>query len=512
MGRSLLAANFVTVSAFAFLALANVVPSVAAAQDAPAPDTARSRDTVLSVAQVTRDIALAREVYGRVHPGYDRYTPLADIDAAWDDLLDTARDKGGLSLGEFYLGTQRVLAMIRCDHTKAEWPRDVAAARKMMPTYLPFRWTFVEGRAFIIDPVPDSSFRAKDEVLAIDGVTIETLSETWLPLIPTDGYNEHTKPPQLAFSSEFAGGAIEHFGAIKSAPNPEVTVTVRAPGEAPRDVTAPRLTSDEWKAHLARTQKFRRNFKDEVRYSRIDDTTGYLKVATFVNYREPVKPKSVYDPVFKMIKDKNVSTLILDLRSNGGGSSDASSGLFKRLIKKPSRVMKDVQMKTIDFDGIRDYLWTWDKRALKPGALWVRKKNSETSYSLRDLVTGGATKRHKPHKLAFDGTLIILIDETISSGSNHLISALSTREDTIMVGSQGGGSAEGVTAGVLYTLTLPESRLPLRVPGWLQYVDTDSFERGYGVKPDVDAPMTVEAWLAGRDPALDAANSYSATR
>ncbi|MEL7019446.1 MAG: hypothetical protein AAGL18_12045, partial [Pseudomonadota bacterium] len=63
MGRSLLAANFVTVSAFAFLALANVVPSVAAAQDAPAPDTARSRDTVLSVAQGTRDTAPAREVY-----------------------------------------------------------------------------------------------------------------------------------------------------------------------------------------------------------------------------------------------------------------------------------------------------------------------------------------------------------------------------------------------------------------------------------------------------------------
>ncbi|MEL6380719.1 MAG: S41 family peptidase [Pseudomonadota bacterium] len=489
-----------------------VLPTTA--QDATKADAAtrpaRSGETRLSAAQIASDVAIAREVYERVHPGYDRYTDQAEIDAAWEALLAQARANDGFSIAQFYLAAQRVLAMIRCDHTKAEWPSDLVAKRETVPTYLPFRWTFVENRAFIIDPVSETGLRAKDEVLAIDGITIDALSEKWLPLIPTDGFNEHTKPPQLAFSSEFAGGAIEHFGAIAGDLQPTVTLTVRAPGQAPREVRAERLTITQWKDHLARTQRFRRDFKDGVTYKEVDPDTGYLKVATFVNYRNPVKPKVVYDPIFKQLKQDKVGTLILDLRGNGGGSDDASIGLFKRLIKEPSRVMRDVQMKTIDFDGIRDYLWTWDKRALKPSGLWVKKKNSETSYSLRNIVTAGATKVHKPHKEAFRGRLIILIDETISSASNHLISALSKRDNVVMVGSRGGGSAEGVTAGVLYTLTLPDSRIPMRVPGWIQYVDTDAFDRGLGVAPDIQAPITVEAWLADRDPALDAAKMLAA--
>jgi C-terminal processing protease CtpA/Prc len=80
-------------------------------------------------------------------------------------------------------------------------------------------------------------------------------------------------------------------------------------------------------------------------------------------------------------------------------------------------------------------------------------------------------------------------------------------QDAILIGEQTGGSAEGATAGILFTLTLPESGIKMRVPAMRSFVNNDEFEPGLGMSPDIKAPMTVAAFLNGEDPALDAARA-----
>ena len=74
-----------------------------------------------------------------------------------------------------------------------------------------------------------------------------------------------------------------------------------------------------------------------------------------------------------------------------------------------------------------------------------------------------------------------------------------------------GGSAEGTTAGILFTLNLPESGIRTRLPLIRDYNNVPEFEPGMGVNPDIPVAMTVDAWRAGSDPALETAIELTRT-
>ena len=166
--------------------------------------------------------------------------------------------------------------------------------------------------------------------------------------------------------------------------------------------------------------------------------------------------------------------------------------------------MSDVRVKTLNIDGLRDHLWTWDSRALNPNPLGFTK-NDDGTYSMRRLANDNL-KALKPDKTAFKGKLIILTSSANSSASTHLMSFLKGQNpDAVLIGEQTGGSAQGATAGLLFTLTLPESGIKMRIPMLQQFINVDSFEHGYGMSPDVEVNMTAADFLSGRDPAYERA-------
>ncbi|MEM1035312.1 MAG: S41 family peptidase [Pseudomonadota bacterium] len=461
------------------------------------------KDILLTPAQVERDVELAVEAYERIHPGYTRYTSQDTLDAAWQSVVDEATANNGMTKGEFYVASNRALAMIRCDHTKAELSEDMAERRKTVPIYLPAKWTLVEDRALVEFTGEDSGLQFGDEILAIDGQPLSERIDAVLPLIPYDGKTDFVRTNQAAQSFEFRGGGVDHFGEFLWAANPTADLTIKRGDAEPQMITVDRITHPEWRA-LGAESATARNFKDAVTFERIGDNAAYLRVDTFVNYRQPVKPDTLYDPIFKAIKAEKRDTLILDLRNNGGGSDDASNRLIAHLISDKAPLMSDVRVKTLNIDGLRDHLWTWDSRALKPNPLGFTK-NDDGTYSMRKLANDNL-KALKPDKTAFKGKLIILTSSANSSASTHLMSFLKGQNpDAILIGEQTGGSAQGATAGLLFTLTLPESGIKMRIPMLQQFINVDSFEHGYGMSPDVEVNMTAADFLSGRDPAYERA-------
>ncbi|WP_298466085.1 S41 family peptidase [uncultured Erythrobacter sp.] len=485
-------------------ALISMTGCEVAAQDTPAPSSPVAADATLTPAQVRSDIELAKEAFSRVHPGYTRYASEQEMDAAWQAVIDRAEQQGGMTLPEFYLASELVLVKIRCDHTKAELPRSLRKARKGQPLYLPFKWVVIEGRGLIESPAAGLDLVRGDEILAIDGKPLSEVLDSVAGYIPVDGYTEWSRNGGLAASLEFMGGAVDHFGALMGEVPATATVRVRSDDGTERDTQIGRISFSEW-SELGEASI--RNFKDAVTYKQIGGTAGYLSVDTFVNYREPVKPKTIYEPVFKAIRDQGIETLILDLRSNGGGSSDANYGLLANLLTEPFKPRKEMVAKTLDLDGIRPYLWTWDKRALKPNSMGFSKKDDGT-YALRRFVSSDL-KTVKPAKYAFEGKLIVLTSNDNSSGSTNFITWMKEIGRAVTVGEKTGGSSEGPTAGLQFTLTLPASGVRMRLPFFHVKNNVASFERGYGVTPDVSAPMTVDAFRAQRDPALEMAEAIA---
>ncbi|MEM1088517.1 MAG: S41 family peptidase [Pseudomonadota bacterium] len=457
----------------------------------------------LTPAQIERDVILAIEAYERIHPGYTRYTDQDTLDAAWQSIIDNANANDGMTKGDFYVASNRALALIRCDHTKAELSEDMAERRKTVPIYLPAKWTLIEDRALVEFTSEESGLQFGDEILAIDGQPISERIEAVLPLIPYDGKTDFVRKNEAAQSFEFRGGGVDHFGEFLWTANPTADLTIKRGDAVPQSIIVNRITHPEWRA-LGAEAATARNFKDAVTFERIGDTAAYLRVDTFVNYRQPVKPDTLYDPIFKAIKSEKRDTLILDLRNNGGGSDDASNRLIAHLISKKAPLMSDVRVKTLNIDGLRDHLWTWDSRALNPNPLGFTK-NDDGTYSMRRLANDNL-KALKPDKTAFKGQLIILTSSANSSASTHLMSFIKGQNpNAILIGEQTGGSAQGATAGLLFTLTLPESGIKMRIPMLQHFINIDSFEHGYGMSPDIEVSMTAADFLSGRDPAYERA-------
>lgn len=459
-------------------------------------------ETRLNMEQIRTDVALLKKAYETIHPGYTRYASENEMSQAWGQIVSHAQLTQGLSLGEFYLQVQRTLSLIRCDHTKANLSKTMEKQRETDAIYLPFRFTWLNDRAFVTVADKQGILKKFDEIIAIDGRDVQSMVEEVKEYIPYDGFTEWTRNSGVSESLEFKGGAIDHFGALLWDIKPEASLLIRRDDKTEETIIVTRVNFTDWNS-LASTQYAPKHFKDAVSFKPIDKDIAYLKVDTFVNYREPVEPSDIYDPIFEQIQKQKFATLILDLRNNGGGSTEASSGLLANLISEKTKFKLDMRVNTLSFEEITPYLWTWDKRALDPYR-FAFSKNEDSSYSLRSWFTD-ELDTIKPAKYAFTGKLIILTSNSNSSASTNLMSVIKSVRNATLVGDKTGGSAEGVTAGLLFTLTLPESKIRTRIPFFRFDNNVKSFVKGMGLLPDVAAPMTVEAFMAGQDPAYEAA-------
>ncbi|HEX5632535.1 MAG TPA: hypothetical protein VFX50_04875, partial [Gemmatimonadales bacterium] len=127
-----------------------------AAQAPPAPPAP------VPAAGAIADVALLRRALEVVHAGYDRYALPAALVEAWR-RLDSAAALGPDQL-QFYGEVSRLLAVLRCDHTKAELPETLAAWRRTNPSHLPFRFRLFGRRMFVDVAAAGTGLARGDEI------------------------------------------------------------------------------------------------------------------------------------------------------------------------------------------------------------------------------------------------------------------------------------------------------------------------------------------------------------
>jgi C-terminal processing protease CtpA/Prc len=462
------------------------------------------RDQWLTKQQILKDVGIAETAYKRIHPGYLRYTSEQVLDNAWQNIRDKAIQEGGSKLGDFYLDLSAVLTLIRCDHTKVELNKTLSKQRNITPTYLPFKWQIVAGKAIITNTQENSGLSYGDELLSVDGRSIDSMSATLNKYIPVDGYTDAVKEIYMSDSGEHMGGAVDHFGAILWNPITTVDIKIKSNSGEINDLTLNRVTHKVSESLLDYTST---DFVDSVEYSKIGEDGAYLKIDSFINYRNEVNPDKIYDPIFKSINKESRKYLILDVRNNGGGSSEAKTRLLAHLINKNFRTVKRITIKTLDFGDSKPYLWTWDKSALNPNRLGF-SKNPDGTYDMRNFVME-ELQTVKPDKIQFEGLLIVLTSKSNSSASTNLLAALKENREVIMIGEETGGSLEGVTAGVIFFMTLPESKLRTRLPALRHYNAISDFENGKGVKPDIYVEQNIVAFKNKQDIIYQTAVKYA---
>ena len=159
-----------------------------------------------------------------------------------------------------------------------------------------------------------------------------------------------------------------------------------------------------------------------------------------------------------------------------------------------------MRAKTLNMEGLREHLWTWDERALDPYRI-AFSQNDDNTYSLRSWLTDDLDTI-KPAKYAFDGKIIALTSHGNSSGSTNLLANIQALGRSTLIGEKTGGSAQVTTAGLLFTLTLPESKITTRIPFFQYQNNIKTFKEGMGVNPDIEVTSSAEDYLKGKDSIL----------
>lgn len=456
----------------------------------------------LSEGEALADIALARSALETIHPGYDRYTKKDALDRIWGSIQrDAAR---GMNRGELYLQLSFLLAQIRCDHTKAELPADMEEARHTAKVYLPFRFKLFDGRMYV-DRSGDPALERGDEIVAIDTASVMQWLSLVEPLVPVDGDTNHVKPSVMEYSTEFMGGALDHFAPFL-APDlempAEVVLDVMTPSGQPRRVRTSRIDYEAYQT-LTGEKRYSRNFKDAISFELIGDDGAYLAVDTFVNYREPVDPVERLKPYFEQLAAEGRDKLIVDLRRNGGGSNDAQTALMRYLINKPVRQVEGLLTRITSVDPkIRPHISTWDQAALDPDPSWFEPAGD----GFYRFVAASPPAPDEPLPQAFEGEVVILTGPTNASGVTHMLATLTSHGGFTFVGETTGGAPTGATANVIFFLTLPESGIRIRVPVQRTLIaNREKLPQRDGIAPDVPVPQTARDYLEGVDRTLEVA-------
>jgi hypothetical protein len=457
----------------------------------------------LNRAQVRTDIALLRQSLEQVHSGYDRYVPRRIMDSAFARL--DRRAEAPMTDLQLYREVALLLARIRCNHTKAEYPAALEAYRRQNPTHLPVR-VRVFGTKLYVAQSADRTIERGTEILSINGSKAADVITSLSRFAAVDGFTDFSRAALLERDSDLMGSDLDHYWPVEYGFASAWDLSLKDARGVARRLTLAPISYAAWLALEGPDADT--DFRSGTSWTMLDDSTAQLRLRSFVNYRTPIDADSLYRTLFAQFAERNAKHLVIDLRENGGGSDDASSGLVRYLADTLVRPVRAVRRRTINIDSsLAAAFDTWGDRApifspraslfdAQPDGWFVERLGAPTL---------------RPAPTAFTGRVSVLIGRSNSSGSTMLLAVLQeigSRTGRLrLVGEETGGSAEGPTAGQILFLRLPNSGMRVRVPLKRSDVNVSTFFAGLGVFPDIDATETLADFRAGIDRALTTART-----
>lgn len=463
-----------------------------------------------SVAYVTRtidapgaqsDVALLQRALEAVHPGLTRRQSADAFDASFARLR--AAVQGGVSQWDFYRELSAVLARIRCSHTKAEAPAAFERWRRENASHLPFRFRWLQGRMIVVSSAQPSLVRGC-EVLTINGHAVSHWMQTLGRFVSVDGHTPWSRDATLADDGDLMGSGFDHFWPFVVGLPERFELEWTSPdGQRHGSMSMAPVTFERWLSLPNDHRPWRANFADATQWRMLSAHTAYLRVGTFVNYRKPVDAQALFSRAMRELQSQGARQLIVDLRDNGGGSDDASLALLDHLALQPYTYQRAMRLKAIRYGDLEAHIETWgDRQALFHAPADQFTRTPEGWYERRPQDHPAQLMPREPAAAAFRGSVVVLTGPLNASGATMAIAKLRDMGRARLVGGPCGGSADGPTAGRIFTLALPASGIRVRIPVVFNEMAVSRFDPRGGISPDVRVDETVADFRAGHDAAL----------
>jgi len=449
--------------------------------------------------QIQKDYSIYQTVLEESHPGLYWYSSKDSMDYYF--RYGAAQLKDSMTEPQFRKVLAFVTSKIDCGHTSVRSSKRFSrysdtARTKIFPLSLKI-WNDTATVAVNLNR-RDSILKRGTVIKKINDTPFDQIVDTLFNYISTDGYNRTHKYQTLSNRGGFGSLYTSVYGLsekykIEYLDSNRQIKSITIPVYNPTTDTFFRAAIRSMATLPQPSRKDRRQQQmSSVRQLKIDSIThtAFMDLSSFAR---GYQLKGFFRSSFKTLKKNNVGHLIIDVRSNGGGSVTNSTFL--------SRFIADHRFK------IADSLYAIKKRNTYGRYIqdnffnrlfitFFTKRKKDGFYHF------GYFERHyfKPKKNNhFPGMVYILTGGNSFSATTLFADAVIKQKNVLTVGEETGGGAYGNTAWLIPDVTLPQTGVRFRLPLFRLVIDKNYPKTGKGVQPEVEVIPTVESIRSGAD-------------
>jgi len=449
--------------------------------------------------ELQQDYSLLRNILEKKHPSLYWYTSRDSMNFYFDSLYNNIAD----SMTELQFGW-KVLApltnKIHCGHTSfgmsKNWNKFIK--NKRIPSF-PLH-VKVWGDTLLVTGNlnrKDSIFKRGTLLTSINGVPNHQLIQRMFLYLPLDGYADNIN--YIRLSSNFPYYHRNIFGIYKNYRVGYIDSIGKA-GSVLLPMYQPLTDSTKKKPKIKRLQKIprkeiRKEKRESARSMEIDSSlqTATLILNTFSTgggrHLESFLKRS-----FKVLSQQKIKSLIIDLRSNGGGDVKMYVKLTKYIRNSKFKVADSSYASAKSLAPYSKYIKQgWFNNI---GLFFLTRKKSDGNYHFGywERHYYGPTTRHH-----FDGNVYVLINGPTFSASTLFCNAVKGQNNVQLIGEETGGGWHGNSGIMIPDITLPITKLRVRLPLFKIVQFNHMPKDGRGVSPDIFIPTTASGVINNID-------------
>lgn len=456
-----------------------------------------SPNNKIAPAQLKEDATLLRNILETNHPSLYWYTPKDSMDAYFASTISSLKDS--MTELQFRNKISWLVAKIRCGHTAV---RSSKGYVKFMATHRTTQFPLnikawgdslvVTGNAIRTDTV----FRRGTIITSINGMSNRQVLDSMFQYISIDGYADN-------FRNQLTSIYFPLFYSLAYGLKDSNVITYITPNgtEATGIIKNFVPVKDTSKNKSVNSIPFPKPTRKQIRAAKkrngnnltFDSTgTAYLQLVTFSGGGL----RNLFKTSFKEMQKRHTTSLVIDLRANGGGNIGAATNLTRYLIKQSFTVADSVSSVTRRFHYAS---YIHPKLAYRTMMLFTAHKKQDRRYHF------GYLEHHifKPKKdLHFNGNIYIIQGGFTFSAASMFVSHLKGQPNVTVLGEETGGGNYGNSSVHLPSVILPNSHIEVILPIYRIINDASRPKDGRGIQPDIYTPPSSVSIRQGIDPKM----------
>ncbi|MBW1297406.1 S41 family peptidase [Aquimarina litoralis] len=443
-----------------------------------------SHNKTMPVNALKEDLQIVKKNLEEVHPGLYAYYSKEQFDATFAEIASHLNKK--LTPLQFYRELLPLLPLIANNHTQIKCPKSYYDAISSELLRFPFKLYHHGEKLYVHKDLSNEQLISPGlEIISINGLTSKEILDKMFSYASTDGFNKTL--PSLAISTVFS----KYYAYYFDTPSIFIIKYINGNNE---------IKTAQIKGLLAPELNKRR--KNNVKYLPPDNSIsftikegiGYVKIPSF-QPEKPRKFKNTIKKIFKTLKEKNISNLIIDVRNNGGGYGEAADEVFSYLISETVYPYKD-EFALVDEIPYQEY---YKKEMFFKHFKKQPLKQKGNTYHIKNI----SSEKIKPKNINYKGKLFVLQNAASASATGLFLGLVKSYTNAKFIGEEAGGNPTETTANDLLSMVLPNSGVRVTIPA-LRTVMNSTFEHnGHGVVPDFEMIPTIDDILTGKDVVLE---------